>query len=173
MPPPSDPLEDPLTYWDIYVDDFLGLCQGNAETRQLVKRILFQSLDKVFRPVDAADTPFRQEPASLKKLRKGDARWATIKVILGWLVDTVAKTITLPEHRAARLIEILNSVAPSQRWIATKDWHKIMGELRSMSIAIPGCTGLFSVLQEAFRHEEHGRHRLRLSKTLHGFLDDF
>ena len=42
-----------------------------------------------------------------------------------------------------------------------------------MSIALQGCAGLFSVLQEAFRHEEKDRPRLRLSKTLHGFLDDF
>jgi len=42
-----------------------------------------------------------------------------------------------------------------------------------MSIALPGCAGLFSILQEAFRHEEAGRSRLRLSATLHGFLDDF
>ena len=42
-----------------------------------------------------------------------------------------------------------------------------------MSIALPGCAGLFSVLQEAFHHEEKDRPRRRLSKTLHGFLDNF
>jgi hypothetical protein len=42
-----------------------------------------------------------------------------------------------------------------------------------MLIALPGAAGLFSVLQEAFRHEELDRPRLRLSKTLHGFLHDF
>ena len=42
-----------------------------------------------------------------------------------------------------------------------------------MSVAIRGCTGLFSILQEAFRHEDKSRNRLRLSPTLHGFLDDF
>ena len=173
FPPPSDPSKDPLNYWDIYVDDFCGLVQGDTETRRMVKRILFQNLDKVFRPLDSDDTPYRQEPASLKKLKKGDARWTTVKVILGWLLDTINKTLTLPEHRADRLLEILHSIAPGQRWIATKDWHKVMGELRSMSIALPGCTGLFSILQEAFRHEEKGRRRLRLTKTLHGFLEDF
>ena len=109
----------------------------------------------------------------MKKLRKGDARWSTSKIILGWLLDTIQKTISLPEHRAARLLEILDAVPPTQRSIATKAWHKILGELRSMSIAIPGCAGLFLVLQEAFCHKEHDRPRLRLSKTLHGFLQDF
>ena len=42
-----------------------------------------------------------------------------------------------------------------------------------MSIAIPGCTGLFSILQEAFRHEDESRKCIRLSATLHGFLENF
>ena len=139
----------------------------------MVKRILFQALDWVFRPIDDDDTKFCEEPASVKKLRKGDARWTTSKIVLGWLLDTLQKTLSLPDHRAERLLQILHSIPPTQRSIATKAWHKIIGELRSMSIAIPGCVGLFSILQEAFRHEEKDRPRLRLTKTLHGFLDDF
>ena len=42
-----------------------------------------------------------------------------------------------------------------------------------MSIAIQGCTGLFLILQEAFRHEDKTRDRIWRSPTLHGFLDDF
>ena len=42
-----------------------------------------------------------------------------------------------------------------------------------MSVAIPGCTGLFSILHEAFRHEDKSRNCIRLSSTLHEFLDDF
>ena len=155
------------------MDDFCGLVQGNKRTRRLVKRLLFRSLDKVFRPVDDLDTRFRQEPASLKKLKKGDATWATTKLILGWLVDTIHKTITLPPHRVARLSEILASIGPEQQYVSTKDWHKVLGELRSMSLALPGSLGLFSIMQEAFRHEEKGRLRLRLTKSVHGFLEDF
>ena len=76
-------------------------------------------------------------------MKQGDATWTTSKVILGWLIDTTAKTITLPPHRIARLREILESIAPDQRTIATKDWRKVLGELRSMSIALPGSVGLF------------------------------
>ena len=74
--------------------------------------------------------------------------------MLGWLVDTIAKTITLPPHRVERLHAILDSVKPSQRYVATDIWHKLLGELCSMVIALPGAKGLFSTLQEAFRHEE-------------------
>ena len=42
-----------------------------------------------------------------------------------------------------------------------------------MLVAIRGCTSLFSILQEAFCHEDKSQNCLRLSPTLHGFLDDF
>ena len=169
----NTPLKRPIRYWDIYVDDFCGLVQGNPWVRRAVKRILLTALDRVFRPLDSMDPSCRQEPASIKKMKKGDAKWTTVKTLLGWLVDTVEKTITLPTHRVERLNEILDSIQPKQRTITTKEWHKVIGELRSMSIALPGSAGLFSVLQEAFRHEELDRPRLRLTKTLHGFLQDF
>lgn len=171
--PATSPRKKPVREWDIYVDDFIGLSQDNRWGRRTVKRILFRALDKVFRPLDKSDTPYRQEPASIKKLKKGDATWTTTKVLLGWEVDSIRKTITLPAHRAKRLLEILGSIRPKQRYVETRQWHKILGELRSMAIAIPGAKGLFSILQEAFRHEDTRRRRLRLSSTLHGFLDDF
>eukprot|EP00536_Pseudo-nitzschia_multiseries_P010183 jgi/Psemu1/25282/gm1.25282_g len=118
-------------------------------------------------------TPFIVEPASLKKMLQGDATWTTKKVILGWLIDSVNKTISLPPHRVARLHEILHSISPTQRHVPLKQWHQVLGELRSMALAIPGSIGLFSILQEAFRHQEPGRQRLRLTKRVHSFLRDF
>ena len=169
----TDRKKRPVQYWDVYVDDFCGLSQGNKWKRRAVKRALLHALDKVFRPLEASDGPHRQEPASLKKLLKGDATWDTRKVILGWLIDTVRGTIELPPHRIERLHEILDGISPNQKVIAVKEWHKVLGELRSMSIAIPGARGLFSVLQEAFRHVEKDRPRLRLTKQVHDFLADF
>jgi hypothetical protein len=138
----------------------------------MVKRALLHSLDKIFRPVDPSDSSFRQEPASIKKLLKGDGTWSTRKIILGWLIDTVEGSLRLPPHRIARLHEILDSISPSQRFVAVRHWQKVLGELRSMSIAIPGAQGLFSVLQEAFRHLEKNRPRLRLTSVVHDFLAD-
>ena len=42
-----------------------------------------------------------------------------------------------------------------------------------MVIALLGAKGLFSMLQEAFRHEEKSQNRLRLNKSVHGCLEDF
>ena len=166
-------LHKPVRQWDLYVDDYLGQCQGGKRVRKGVKRALMHSLDKIFRPLSPDDNPHRQEPASIKKLKKGDATWSTRKTMLGWIIDSVKSTISLPAHRVERLQAILDAIAPNQRYVPTKQWHKVLGELRSMAIAIPGARGLFSLLQEAFRHEEKGRNRLRLSRAVHEVLDDF
>ena len=171
--PVRNPLKKPLRYWDVYVDDFIGATQGNKWRRRRVKRALFTALDSVFRPVDELDSNCRQEPASVKKLLKGDGRWDTRKIILGWLIDTIQGTIELPPHRIERLNTLLDSIAPDQRVIAVKQWHQVLGELRSMSIAIPGSRGLFSVLQEALRHMEKDRPRIRITRQVQDFLEDF
>jgi hypothetical protein len=160
-----------LAQFDIYVDDYLGMVQGNADRRSRVRRVLLHAVDQIFRPLDSQDTPFRKEPVSVKKLLKGDAYWETRKIILGWILDTIAKTLELPPHRRERLQAILDEIPPSQRRTSLKKWHKVLGELRSMSIALPGSRGLFSHLQLALKHHSQGR--LRLDKGVHDALADF
>ncbi|CAJ1946536.1 unnamed protein product [Cylindrotheca closterium] len=162
-----------MQYADVYVDDFISLVQGTKNDRRQAMRTLLHMLDSVFRPWDSnRDTPFRQEPASVKKLKKGDASWSTKKVVLGWLLDSVDKTISLPPHRIERLQTILASIGPTKKRISAKNWHRLLGELRSMVIGIPGARGLFSPLQEAFRTKTPD-HRLLLNAMVHQFLDDF
>lgn len=86
---------------------------------------------------------------SIKKLHKGDGSWKTKHTILGWDINTIDQTIALPQHRADRLYEILDSVPKTQQRIGIKKWYKMLGELRSMSLALPGSRGLFSHLQAA------------------------
>ena len=163
----------PLASFDVYVDDFIGLAQGSQRRLRGYRRVLLSTLDRVLRPQDMAlDGPFRQEPASVKKFRKGDAYWSTRKIVLGWLFDTIAGTLSLPAHRLERLQELLASLPATRKRVSVKQWHKVLGELRSMSLALPGTRGLFSLLQEAFRHRD-GAHRLKLSQHAHDFLDDF
>jgi hypothetical protein len=155
------------------VDDFLGLVQGNTYQRRWVKLALLHALDSVLRPLDAGDSPYHQEPASLKKMGKGDATWTTVKTVIGWTLDTVAKTISLPAHRLSRLHELLLSVSGSQKRISLKKRQQLLGELLTMATAIPAAIGLFSALQEALKHKTTGGHRVRLSHHVHAFLEDF
>jgi hypothetical protein len=120
----------PVDKWDVYVDDFIGLAQGNATRRQRVKCALLHSLDLVFRGLDDADGPHRQELASVKKLLKGDATWATRKTVLCWVLDTVDKTIQLPPHRVEQLHAILAGIPSTQRRTSTKKLQQVIGEVR-------------------------------------------
>lgn len=69
-PPHSGAL--PLAYVDVYVDDFLHLAQGLPHQLLAQTRLLLHTLDSVLRPRSIHDSPYRQDPASVKKFLKGD-----------------------------------------------------------------------------------------------------
>ena len=91
--------------------------------------------------------------------------------MLGWILDTVNMTIKLPKHREERLGEILSEIPRTQKQIAVRKWHKVLGELRSMSLALPGSRNLFSHMQEALTAKIGTR--VSLKKGVHQALDDF
>jgi hypothetical protein len=167
------PRRRPLAIVDVFVDDFIAAAQGSDARLHRVRRILFTAIDQIFRPLDGADSQYRKEPASVKKLKQGDADWGTCKTILGWILDTQSMTLSLPPRRLARLAEILASLPLTQKRTSIDRWHQVLGELRSMSLAIPGSRGLFSHMQEALRHRAAGKMRLALCKGVHDALQDF
>ena len=180
---PQDPIAVPTTrdpclptsqpcaaYVDVFVDDFVALAQS-LTTRQRVRRVLFHAVDSVFRPNDFYDDIHRREPNSIKKLRKGDCSWAQVKTILGWVINTMTMTISLPEHRVERLAEILASIPLTQKRTSVRKWHKVLGELRSMSLALPGARHLFSQMQHALSTAT--KTRIALKKGVHQALQDF
>ena len=142
----AGPIRPRLAYVDCFVDDFIKLCQGWLNGIR-VRRATYHIIDSILRPNDSSDT-YREFPISLRKLLKGDDFWSTQKVILGWFIDTVSLTISLPQHRQDKLLQILTDVISKSR-VSLKEWQKLLGELRSMSLAIPGSKGCFSFLQEA------------------------
>ena len=160
----------PLARADVYVDDFLLA----AQTKRMQSRLLRQaltSIDHVLRPVEATDPVYRKEPTSVKKLLQGDAAWSTQKRMLGWDIDTVRGTLSLPPHRSDRLRAILDQVQPPRKRLRTSEWHQILGELRSMSAALPGSRGLFSVLQATLSKGD--KHRVRLNRHVFDVISDF
>ena len=142
------PKRAPLAYTDVYVDDFVKAAQGWRNALR-VQRHTYRTIDTVLRPNDLQDVG-RKEPISEKKLGKGDDSWSTYKTILGWDVDTQAMTIALPPHRKERLMAILDAVLHRKR-VSVQTWHKLLGELRSMSLAVSGSDGCFSFLQHALK----------------------
>jgi hypothetical protein len=170
IPPQTfQPATRPVDVFDVYVDDFIALGQGNPHRLKILRRHLLHSIDSVFAPLSATDT-HGSEAISVKKLRKGDAAWSTLKIVLGWLLDTIQNTISLPPHRADRLLAIFHDLRDRTR-VSVKKWQQILGELRSMLLAIPGGRGLFSTLQHGLKFSD--RHRVRISPSIRSHLDDF
>jgi hypothetical protein len=161
----------PVASVDVFVDDFIALAQGSTNRKRWVRRILMEAIDDVLWPVDDQDEPYRREPISVDKLQKGDACWETRKKILGMIIDTVLMTLELPPRRQQRLSALLDSIHPSQKCLSLNAWHRLLGKLRSMSIALPGARGLFSAMQAAIRTNAAGR--LCLDKGFHDATDDF
>ena len=130
------------------------------------------AIDKALRPLSGEDPQHRKEVASTRKMLKGDACWVTHKRILGWDINLEALTLHLPpEHRLTRLRKVLSWLLPPHQRLPVRKWHQVLGKLRSMSPALPGNRGLFSVLQEAVRHTD--KRRVRSAKRIHAVALDF
>ena len=74
-------------------------------------------------------------------------------------------TIELPPHRLERLADILASIPPTQKRTSVKKWQTVLGELRSMSLALPGSRNIFSQMQNALSTPT--KTRIALKKGVH------
>jgi len=158
-----------LAYTDVFVDDLFGLVQGSQRCHKAFRCNLLHAIDEVFaQPTDKE--PNRQEAASVKKLKRGDAALTTQKLILGWILDTLRKTLELAEHHPAILASLFDEVQGRKR-ISQKCWESIIGQLQFMSLAMQGSSGLFSALQVGLKHSDKGR--IKLTPHIHACLQDF
>ena len=164
------PYNRPVAFHDIYVDDYISAIQGRPTSQQQHQRRLLHSIDAIFRPLDPLDPPSRKDVPSQKKMLQGDACLLTRKTVLGWIIDTIHQTLELPAHRKTRLHDIFDSVRGKKR-VGLTQWHRVLGELRSMAIGIPGSRGLFSALQTGVKYAD--KHRVRLTREIHDQLTDF
>ena len=145
-------LRSPLTYMDVYVDDFCGAGQENPTyLMRHQRRALLHNIDRVFRPSNATDSKFRKEPISLSKLDKGDASFNTKKDCLGWDFDGKAKEFHLTAKRKKKIDETLHDTL-HQRRIGRQAYQSVLGQLRSLAVGVPGLSGQFSRLQTALSH---------------------
>ena len=72
-----------LSYIDIFVDDFLGITQGNKARREEVKRALFHSLDDVLRPPLSDGPEHAQRTCITEKYEAGRHHMGNAKKSIG------------------------------------------------------------------------------------------
>jgi hypothetical protein len=169
------PFQVPLNVVEVYMDDFILLSQLSPSERVATRQVLFECIDTVIQPLSPDNNPKRKEPNSVKKLLQGDAHWSQWKEVLGWLIDTKAKTIELPPHRRTQQLEVLASIPRSQRCTSCHKWQVLVGKIRSMALALPGGRGLFLQLQSVLTYtgNPHISDWLCLTRAVHDQLDDF
>ncbi len=160
----------PLSYVDVYMDDFIGVSQPPTSTATL--RAILWSIHQVFRGTPHPnDGPARKPVISTSKLENGNGQWSTQKNILGWLIDTMEGSVRLLPHKALRLQELIEQYLPVRR-TSRRQWYKLLGELRHMATAIPGAKYLFSLLQHVLVDQPTSS-RLRLSHLVRASLQDW
>ena len=96
----------PLRYaLEVYIDDFISAILPTSRGQvEHVTRGILHGIHDVFPPSTDAD----RDPISLKKLKKGDGKYATTKCLLGFEFDGIEKTIWLEEPKRAALLTILH-----------------------------------------------------------------
>ena len=139
-----------LSHVEVYLDDFIGITQGRPTERRQMTRHLFRTIHELFCP-NNKEYIAREEPISLKKIRKGNAAWSTQKVVLGWAINTVKQVLTLPDDRKTNLLALLDTTPPSASRCSRRRWHKLLVTLRSTVPAIAGAAGMFTRLQHALK----------------------
>jgi hypothetical protein len=164
--PLGQPSLPPLSLIDVYLDDFMAVAQPPRHTQTM--RGLLHSIDAIF--FDTPATSLRRSIISKSKIDKGDGSWSTRKTLLGWDIDTASMTLSLPPHRQQRLADLLVNIAGRRR-VSRRKWQQLLGELRSMSLALPGAKFQFSLLQHALTQHPHTR--IRLTSLLQAAITDW
>ena len=80
-------------------------------------------------------------------------------------------TLSLHPHRENRSRKILAGIPRIKKRISVDKWHQVLGELRSMDIALPGIRGILIHMQESLSHVDSKR--VALTRGVHQALVDF
>ena len=113
-----------------------------------------------------------QETTNSEEVSAGRVLMVNSKNVIGWDIDTIAGTITLPPHYIDRLLDILSSFPITKKKTSLLKWLKFVGELRVIPISLPGARGLFSATQHAMTNIP-ASNRVILDAHTYQAIDDF
>ena len=137
---------------EVYVDDFVSLViPTSREQLRHVSTGIMTGIHDVF-PADDDDS---NDPISEKKLKQGDGRYATKKIILGFEFDGVNKTLWLEEAKRAHLLTVLQGWIRSSKagmmGIPFKEFESVIAKVRHAFTAIPAGRGLLTPCNKMLR----------------------
>jgi RNase P subunit RPR2 len=88
----------------------------------------------------------------LKKLQRGDARWASEKEILGFLMDGAAKTVRISDTRSTDTVNEIRKIL-KKKGVQLKGYQRIVGKLCHVALILSGTKGLFSPIKSGLKGE--------------------
>jgi hypothetical protein len=144
--------EDSMYSISVYLDDFIGAAVENVSGTLLdrVTKAALHGIHSIFPPPTVTGHVGGKDPISLKKLQRGDARWAAEKEILGFLVDGEAKTVRISDARGKDIVTEIRKILKKKR-VQLKRYRRIVGKLRHVALILPGTKGLFSPINRALK----------------------
>jgi hypothetical protein len=146
----------PTAFVDVFVDNFCGMGQEHQmNSLRNQRRLLMHLVDRMFRPSDAQDSPYRKEPISRSKLAKQDATWQDVKQCLGWDYAGGSWQLMIANHLREKTQASLDEALSQQR-VSLKKWQSLLGQLRSLVLGMPSAEGQFSLLQTALTRQKEG-----------------
>ena len=148
----SVPLEDEGHMTAVYVDDYILAAVEDASGSLLTRigRAALHTIHAIFPPPILSGHVDGKDPISQKKLEANDARWAPEKVILGFVIDGAARTVRLPEVKAADLAMATRRLLAKKR-VSLKVFQSIVGRLRNAATILPAARSLFTPINRALR----------------------
>jgi hypothetical protein len=156
MEPQTEPTEPPRQQTSsgheyqmsaVYVDDFVLAAVQNKKGTLLTKtmRATLHAIHNIFPPPKASDPPGTKDPISEKKLAKGDARWDTVKEILGYKIDCLGRTVRLPDPKSEASLKELRKVLRKKR-VPLKCFRSLGGRLQHAARILPAAKSFFTPL---------------------------
>ncbi len=134
--------------------DFIGAAVENSSGTLLgrITKAALHGIHAIFPPPKITGHIGGKDPISLKKLERGDARWAYEKEILGFLVDGATKTVRISNARSTDIVTEIRKILKKKR-VQLKRYRRIVGKLRHVALILPGTKGLFSPINKALKGE--------------------
>jgi hypothetical protein len=148
-PPTAPKAEAPWTAVEVFVDDFIVMCQNVSRIPHLTWSIL-HGIEKVFLGPDTTGHTRGCKPASEKKILHGEADWTTRNIVLGWLLDSDRCTIELTDDKATAYAEELQKLLRRSR-IPMARYRKMIGKLWFASLCVTAGKALLKTLNMAMR----------------------
>ena len=93
-----------------------------------------------------------QDSVSTKNLGYRDFKWSTGNMVLGWVVDMVNLTVVLTPHMMDHLNTTLKEIPHHKFRIHVHQWHRVLKDLHSMALYIPGGAVIFIYMKCALYH---------------------